>query len=219
MHFIIYKNKCVFFPMWSTGRAEIESAELGPSRATARLRKPFSLSPVTTSFRGCRDWVAYGTGGRDMGRAVFLTIWLWALESLLCSPSGIRAEPWSKMDFMHIRLSVRSHLEHLFQYLWVMAGPAKHHGAQENFPPFPRLDRPVLNYYRLCSAQTCMRCWCLCRYNMISGFEKSSHKAEINATVTRTYCTACYKHTIHSNVQKNEQINREMNGLMEKWTN
>jgi len=31
--------------------------------------------------------------------------------------------------------SERSHLEHHFQYFWATAGPPKHRGARENFPP------------------------------------------------------------------------------------
>jgi len=52
----------------------------------------------------------------------------------------------------------RRHLEHFFQYLWAMAGPLKHRGARENFPPFfPPLSTGLLSSPRVFAIWYCLK--------------------------------------------------------------
>jgi len=104
----------------------------GLSRATAGPGKPLSQSPITTSFRRCRDRdTEGGIKGEETWEGSPLTIWLGICESIVSSATGSVAEPQLKMDFMHIsgrKEAIWNTLFGIFERWWasqMLRGPGK----------------------------------------------------------------------------------------------
>jgi len=55
--------------------------------------------------------------------------------------------------------------------------------------------------------QTCMVCWCECRYSRISGLDSSSQRAHNMTTKNSRFCTTSYSQTLQSRSAKNSGIN------------
>ena len=63
---------------------------------------------------------------------------------VVSSSSGVQDGAPAENGFYAYLRSERSHLDHHFQYFWVMAGPPKCCRARENFPSFPPSRRVCL---------------------------------------------------------------------------
>jgi len=75
----------------------------GPSRATAGPGKTLSRGPVTRAHSVCLEIeTPKASTGRKRGERCPLTIRSGVRGNVVNSPSGVRAEPRPKMDFMHI---------------------------------------------------------------------------------------------------------------------
>jgi len=108
--------------------------EPGTSRATRGPGKPL-LRGLSQPHSLCVEIETSNEGkGGNVGRmsSHHPTIGVW--ESTVSSPSEVRAEPWPKINFVHIWGQERSHLEHPFQYLWATAGPPNVAGPEKTPP-------------------------------------------------------------------------------------
>jgi len=74
--------------------------------------------------------------GGNLGMGVHPTMGLGKRRKL---PHGV----CQKLIYAYFNSEI-SHLEHPFQYFWVMTGPPKRRGAWENFPPFTSLSTDLI---------------------------------------------------------------------------
>ena len=117
----------------------------GPLRATTGPGKPFSRGPIAISIHA-RCWEQgvereetwggvsphHTTRGLGEHRKLFQR-----------GPGRSRAEN----GFYAYLRSVRSHLEHPFQYFWAMAGPRKVAGPGKTFLPSPLSSRRACGWW------------------------------------------------------------------------
>ena len=137
-------------------RMEMKASDLGVKRSKFRLTKYVGNSNLHVeayrpieSHKGTRETILAGpyhnsvcaenkaSRGRKHGEGCPLTIRLGVGGSIVSSSSGVRGRAPVENEFYAYLRSVRSHLEHPFQYFWAMAGPLKCRRARENFPPSP----------------------------------------------------------------------------------